>query len=144
MLIKHAVQPSCFILISIDAVFDLLGGISKEVVRLSLHGSDACVEEVEPVVDLVRFTRALGVADDVILVVLLDEVLHDRAGLEEPNGLTICESVCQSRDSTIGVDFEKSRLFLHVLSDIDMVRLVRKTEKTSARAGNRPIGGSQT
>ena len=132
MLVKDAVQPPCLILVSINAVIDLLGGISEEVVCLSLHGSDARVEEEEPVVDLVRLTRALGVANEMIFVVLLDEILHDRARLEETNNLPISEGVCQSRDSTIGVDFEKPRLFLDVLSEIDMVRLIGKTEKMSA------------
>lgn len=132
MLVKDAVQPPCLILVSINAIIDLLGGILEEVVCLSLHGSDACVEEEEPTVDLVRLTRALGVADEMIFVVLLDEILHDRARLEEPNRLPIFERVCQSRDSTIRVNFEKPRLFLDVLSEIDTVRLIGKTEKTSA------------
>lgn len=144
MLVKDAVQPPCFILVPIDAIFDLLGGISEEMVCLSLHGSDACVEEEEPVVDLVRLTRALGVADEVIFIVLLNEILHDRAGLEEPNCLTIFEGVRQSRDSTVGVDFEKPRLFLDVLSDVNMVRLIGKTENKLACIGCGSSSGRRT
>lgn len=132
MLVKDAVQPPCLVLVSINAIIDLLGGISEEVVCLSLHGSDARVEEEEPIVDLVGLTRALRVTDEMIFVVLLDEILHDRARFEEPNHLPISEGVCQSRDSTIGINFEKPRLFLDVRLDIDMVRLIGKTEKTSA------------
>lgn len=144
MLVQDAIQPSCFVLVSFDAIFDPLDGISEEVVCLSLHGPDARVEEEEPVVDLVRFTRALGVADEVIFVVSLDEILHDRAGLEEANRLTIREGICQGGDPAIGIDFEKPRLFLNVLSDIHMVRLIGKTKKMSVHTNCRPNNGCRT
>lgn len=79
-----------------------------------MHGFDACVEEEEPVCDLVRLPRSLGVADEVVFVVLLDEILHDPARLEEPNRHTTSEGVCQSRYPTVGVDFERKRLLLNV------------------------------
>ena len=53
MLVEHTVQAAGFILVARDAVFDLLWGVTEKVVRLSLHWSDARVQEEEPVVDFV-------------------------------------------------------------------------------------------
>ena len=38
MLVEHAVQAASLVLVARDAVFDLLGGVAEEVVRLALHG----------------------------------------------------------------------------------------------------------
>lgn len=54
MLVEHAVQTAGFILVPRDAVFDLFGGVAEKVIRLSLHWSDARVQEEEPVVDFIR------------------------------------------------------------------------------------------
>ena len=56
MLVEHTVQAAGLILVARDAVFDLLGGIAEEVVRLSLHRSHARVQEEEPVVDFIALT----------------------------------------------------------------------------------------
>lgn len=78
MLVEDSVQAAGFVLVPRDAVFDLLGGVAEEVVRLSLHGAYARVQEEEPIVDFVAFTRAGWVANLVMdAVVLFDEVLHD-------------------------------------------------------------------
>ena len=125
MPIEHAVQPPRFVLVAGDAVGDLLGGVSVEVVRLPLHGADAGVEEEEPVVHLVGLARAGGVADLVGgAVVLFDEVLHDGAGFEEPDRGAVGEGVGQGGDAAVGVDGEEEGLFLGVLGYVDVVGLV--------------------
>lgn len=48
MLVQHAVQPPRLVLIPVDAVLDVLRGVTGEVVGLALHGADAGVEEEEP------------------------------------------------------------------------------------------------
>ena len=48
MLVKHAVQPPRFILVAIDPVLYLLRRIASEMVCLSLHGSNARIQEEEP------------------------------------------------------------------------------------------------
>ena len=53
MFVEHAVQAAGFVLVARDAVVDFLGCVAEEMVRLALHGSDAGVQEEEPVVDLV-------------------------------------------------------------------------------------------
>ncbi len=131
MEIEDAVKPPGFIPVSISAIFDSLGGISNEVVGLTLHRSHACVEEKKPVVDFVRLTRAFRVANEMLCIVLLDKILHDRSRLEKPNGLPISEGVRQCRDSAVWVDFEEPWLFLSALSEINVVHLVRKTGKVS-------------
>lgn len=63
-----------------------------------------------------------------ILVVFIDKVLHDGTTLEEPNGLSVGESVSQGGDPAIGVDFEKPRFFLRVLGDVDFGELIGEAE----------------
>ena len=78
MLVEHAVQAAGFVLIARDAIFDLLWGVAEKVVRLSLHWSDARVQEEEPIVDFVGLARTSWIADLVVdAVVLFDKVLHD-------------------------------------------------------------------
>ena len=43
VLVQGAVQSPCFVLIAVDPVGDLLGGVAVEMVGLALHGSDAGV-----------------------------------------------------------------------------------------------------
>ena len=93
MRVQHAVQAARLVLVAVDAVVDFLGGVPVEVVGLALHGAEAGVEEEEPVVDLVGFAGAGGVADQVFAVVLLDEVLHYGAGFEEVDGAAVGEGV---------------------------------------------------
>ena len=82
MLIEDAVQTARLVHVSIHAVLDALGGVAGEMVRLALHGTDACVLEEEPVVRLVVLAGALGIGDLVVWVVLLGQVLQDAAGFE--------------------------------------------------------------
>ena len=52
------------------------------------------VQEEKPIVRLVIFARAAGVADLMgVLVVLLGQVLHDAARLEKADGVAVGESV---------------------------------------------------
>lgn len=48
-------------------------------------------------------------------VILLDQVLHDGAGLEKADGLTIGEGVRQRWDPSIRIDFKEPWLFLSIL-----------------------------
>ena len=59
-------------------------------------------------------------------VVLLNEVLHDRSRFEEPDTFSIGESVCESGNSTIGVDIKEPLLFLSVFGNVHFVCLVGK------------------
>ena len=78
MFVEHAIQTSGLVLVTGDAVRDLLGCVAEEVVRLALHGANAGVLEEKPIVHFVTLARAGWVADFVVnVVVLLDEVLHD-------------------------------------------------------------------
>lgn len=47
MVIKHLVQAASLILIAIDAILDMFWCISSEMVSLTLHRSDSCIEEEE-------------------------------------------------------------------------------------------------
>lgn len=125
MLVEDAVQAARFVLVPRDAVFDLLGRVAEEVVRLPLHGADAGVQEEEPVVDFVALARAGRVADFVTdAVVLLDEVLHDGARFEEADRLTVGKGVGEGGDAAVGVDGEEEGLLLRVLGYVDFVGLV--------------------
>lgn len=94
-------------------------------VRLALHGTDARVQEEEPVVDFIGLARAGRVADFVVeAVVLLDEVLHDGAGFEEADGAAVGEGVGEGGYAAVGVDGEEEGLFLDVLGYVDFVGFV--------------------
>ena len=94
MLVEHAVEAARLVDVAGDAVGDVFGGVAREVVCLPLHGADARVHEVQPVVGFVVFAGALRVGDFVGGVVLLDEVLQDAAGFEEADLLPVGEGVC--------------------------------------------------
>jgi len=127
MLLQHRVQTARLVLISVDAVFDLLRRVSEEVVGLPLHRAHAPVQEEEPVVDFVAFARPFGVGDLVLGVVLLDEVLEDGAGLEEADLFAVGEGVGHGWDAAVRVDLEEPWLLLGVLGEIDFVDLVWET-----------------
>lgn len=59
-----------------------------------------------------------------VLVILLDEVLHDRARLEKVNLLTIGEVVGHGGDAAIWVDFEEPGLFLLVRREVELLDFV--------------------
>lgn len=124
MLLQHRVQTARLVLISVDAVFNLLRRVPEEVVGLPLHGAHAPVQEEEPVVNFVAFAGPFGVGDLVLGVVLLNEVLQDGTGLEEADLLAIRESVGHCWDAAIRVDFEEPGLLLGVLGKVDFMRLV--------------------
>jgi hypothetical protein len=75
--------------------------------------------------------RSLGIADLVLGIILLCEVLHDAAGFEEVDRLAIAEGVGQGRDAAVGVDSEEPGLFLGVFRDVDFVGLVGEAEGVS-------------
>lgn len=59
-----------------------------------------------------------------ILVVLLNEILEDAAGLKEAYLLTIPKGIRDSRNSPIRVDLEEPRFFLSALADINVLDFV--------------------
>lgn len=93
-------------------------------VRLALHWPNPSIQEEQPIVDFVRFPRAFREAYEMFRIVLLDEILHDRAGFEKSDGLAILKAVSQSWNPTIWVDFEKPWLLLGVFNNINLVYLV--------------------
>ena len=65
------------------------------------------------------------IADLMICVISLDQVLHDGTGLEEMNGFAICEGIRQCRYATIRIDLEKPWLLLLLLGEVNLFCLVR-------------------
>lgn len=99
-----------------------------KVISLSLHGPDPSIEEEEPVVNFVRLTATGGIGDLVLdFIVLLDEILHDAAGLKEADRLAIGEGVCKSGNAAVWIDLEKPWLFLGVGLDVDFVDFIGET-----------------
>ena len=104
MLVEDAIKATGLILIPFDSIFDLFGSVAEKVVCLALavhrrsaentddygfrtldtdlHRPNTSVQEKEPVVDLVRLSGAFRIADKMVRIVLLDEVLHDGARLK--------------------------------------------------------------
>jgi hypothetical protein len=83
-------------------------------VRLALHRPDSGVLKEEPAVGLVVFFCAADVADFVVFVVLVDQVLLDTAGLEQGDGPAAIEGVGDGGYATVGIDLEEPRLLLRV------------------------------
>ena len=63
-----------------------------------------------PVVGFVVFSRAMRIRDLVVLVVPVDQVLHDGAALKEADAASIVEVVRQGGNPPIGIDFGKPGL----------------------------------
>ena len=127
MLLQHRVQAARLVLISVDAVLDLLRRVSEEMVGLSLHRAHAAVQEEKPVVDFIALAGTLGVGDLVLRVVLLDEVLQDGTGLEEADLLAVGEGVSHGWDAAVRVDLEEPGLLLGVFGSVDLVHFVLET-----------------
>jgi hypothetical protein len=45
--IKDSVEATCFVCIALYAIFDVFWCVAREVIGLSLHGTDTCIEEEE-------------------------------------------------------------------------------------------------
>ena len=60
-------------------------------------------------------------------VVSFDEVLHDGAGFEKPDGFTVGECVGDGGDTAVGVYVEEPGFFLDVGLDVEVVDFVGET-----------------
>lgn len=81
------------------------------------------LEITHPVVHFIVLPRPKWIGDLVLGVISISQVLHDRTTLEDSNGLAIGESVCDGRDTAVGVDLQEPGLFLGVLADLDISHL---------------------
>lgn len=81
------------------------------------------------------FLRAVRIRDLVILVVLCNQVQHDRATLENLDLAFILVFVGQSRDASIWIDLEKPWLFLFVFIEVYGHDLEGKCFSTAGRLG---------
>lgn len=93
-----------------------------------MHWSDTRVKEEQPIVHIIRFSRAFWIANEMLGIVLLDKILHDGTRLEKADLSAIRKGVGKAWDSSIRVHFvKKPLLFLSICGDIDALGLVRKT-----------------
>ena len=60
------------------------------------------------------FTTPCWERNPVILVISLNEILHDRTTLEHTNLLAIGESIRQSGNASVGIDIQKPLFLLDV------------------------------
>ena len=91
---------------------------------LSLHRTHTRILKKQPVIHLKPLPRAFWVADLVLGVVPLDEVLHDTSALKEIDRLSVRKSIRQCGDPPVGVDFQEPWLFLCVFGELDFVHFV--------------------
>jgi hypothetical protein len=97
--------------------------------RLSLHRSNACIHEEQPIVHLIVLPGAFGETDLVFWVIAIYEILHDASRLEEVDGFAIGKGVGYGRDATIGVNGAEPWLFLRVFADVDLVGFIGDTAR---------------
>jgi hypothetical protein len=96
-----------------------------------LHRSNTCVLEEKPIVHLIPLAATLGVRDLVLGIIALNQVLHDASRLEQIDCLAIGKFVGKGRNSAIGVDGKKPVLLLCVLTNVNLLDLVGKTNSIS-------------
>lgn len=141
MLVQDTIQAPRLILISVDAILDMLRRIPRKVVRLPLHRTHTRIQEEQPVVHLIVLSRALRVRDLVLGIILVDEVLLDAATLEQADLFPVGEGVGEGGDTAVGVDLEEPRLFLLVFGDVDFGHFVRDAELLEGDRDFDPVGG---
>lgn len=69
-----------------------------------------------PTLYLPVFTGVLEIRDLVVFVIAFNNVLKDGPAFKDTDLLSVVPCIRQGRDPAIGVDFQKPRLFLLVLS----------------------------
>lgn len=151
---EHLIEPSSLGLVALDAIFDLLGRVAVEMVRLALcrrsvntfccdpqppkgafeellaclHGAEAALHPDQPFDHFPVLVGIVGVVQLVLRVVSLTEVEHEGTGFEDalfPRLAIGCRGlVDDGRDASVGVDAEEPAFFLHVLADLDVLGLV--------------------
>jgi hypothetical protein len=76
----------------------------------------------------------------VLGIVLLRKILQDASGFEQVDLLAIRKGVCQSRNTAIGIDFEKPGFLLRVLLQVNFLSLIGKpNDERSARYLTRSV-----
>lgn len=107
--LEDAADAANLVLIPLDGEGDLLGGVVHEPEGLAVVGALAGDLEVEPLL-AVELAGGVGVAELVVLVVLLNEVLDDGARLPEGDASV---GVLNGGEAAVGVDGEVG-LLLHL------------------------------
>ena len=102
--VENPIQTSRLIDVAIFRVGARLSGVASEMVCLALHRANAGIHEKEPVGDLNGFSAAGWEADFVILVISLDQVLHDAAAFENADFFAVGEGVGDGGDSAIRIN----------------------------------------
>lgn len=139
--------------VAVERVLNSCRGETRKVHGLAHHGANARRLEVEPTGGAVVFQGAGRVGDSVgdeilavitpalmkeefllvVLVVAVDEVLHDAARLEKLQLLAVGEDIRQGRNAAIGVDVEVPRLFLLGFRHVDKTEFVVKPVRAQER-----------
>lgn len=123
MLVQHPIQPPRFVLIPIDPILNLLGSVSREVIRLSLHRTHAGVHEEEPIGNFDVLSGPTGVGEFVVPVV---------------SGNVI--QLVVDRIPTESVWFGHLSIRYSIILPLSNTRIGFPSSQVSVRAGMRPLG----
>jgi len=94
VLINNKIQSHSLILISIDAIRNLLRRVLREMFPFGMARPNTGMMEEKPVADFDGFWRALGVGDAMVSVVCVNQILHDGPRFEQPNLAAVGVDVC--------------------------------------------------
>lgn len=89
-----------------------------------MHRPNRGILEEKPIIDFDGFGRALGVGDAMVIVVRLNQILHDAPRFEKPNPAAVGVDVCQGWDVTVGVESQELGFPVSVLGGVDFVNAV--------------------
>lgn len=106
--------------------------LTSKMVRLPLHRSNTSVHEEKPARHFYSLPRSLFVAQLVLGIISVDQILHDTPTFKNTNHFPVRESVGKSRDAAIGIDIQEPLFLLRVLGDVDFGMFVRQTTDTES------------
>ena len=99
--------------------------------RFPVHWPHPGMLEEQPVIGFDGFWRALGVGDAVVIVIRVNQILHDGPRIEQPNLSAIGVNVCQFWDATVWVNGEEPGFLVSIFRGIDFVNAVGQSIRVS-------------
>ena len=124
MLFNNKIQAQSLIPKSIDAVGNLLRRLLREMLPFTMVRPNTGVMEEKPVVDFNGFWRAFGIGDAMVIVVCVNQILHDGPRFEQANPAAVRVDVCQRWEATVGVESEEPGFLVSIVGGIDFVKVV--------------------
>jgi len=99
------------------------------------------IQKEQPVINLPILPRPPRIANFILRIVPLDQILLYTPALKQPDHLPIGEPIRERRDPAIGVDVKEPRFLLGVLGEVDFVHGVGEREFLERDGDLYPVRG---